>query len=191
MLQRFGQTQKPDDAHWAAWACVLAPDATKDWPKAVALAEKAAKSDPKSATYRTPWARSSTAPGGWRRRSSGSRRPTGWSETGRAKCPSPAYTWFFLAMAHHRLGHREEAKKWLDKAVAWTEKTIREADQGTTYLPWNRRLTLKLLREEAEALLKSAPASPSSKPAVKEKEKPRSRVHHGGTEITEKRRQTR
>jgi hypothetical protein len=67
---------------------------------------------------------------------------------------SPVYTWFFLAMAHHRLGHREEAKKWLDKAVAWTEKTIREADRGTTSLPRNRRLTLKLLREEAEAMMK-------------------------------------
>jgi tetratricopeptide (TPR) repeat protein len=86
---------------------------------------------------------------------------------------SPAYTWFFLAMVHHRLGHREEAKKWFGKAVAWTEKTIRDADQGTTDLPWNRRLTLKLLREEAEALLKPTQVSPSSKPAAKEKEKPK------------------
>jgi hypothetical protein len=88
---------------------------------------------------------------------------------------SPAYTWYFLAMAHHRLGHREEAKKWLDKAVSWTDKVFREADLGTADLSWSRRLTLKLLRDEAEALLKSTPASasPLPKPAVKEKEKPK------------------
>jgi ribosomal protein S18 acetylase RimI-like enzyme len=73
-------------------------------------------------------------------------------------------------MGHQRLGHREEAKKWLDKAVAWTEteKAMREADEGTADLPWNRSLTLKLLREEAEALLKSAPASQTPKIAPKE-----------------------
>ena len=50
MLQRFGQTDKAEDAHWVAWAWPL-HDATGDWPTAVALAEKAAKSDPKSASY--------------------------------------------------------------------------------------------------------------------------------------------
>ena len=56
-------------------------------------------------------------------------------------------------MAHHRLGHTAEAKQWLDKAVAWTDKTTTEADQGKADLPWNRRLTLKLLRDEATTLL--------------------------------------
>ena len=77
-LLGVGQTAKADDAHWAAWTCALAPDATKDWPKAVALAEKAAKSNPKSPSYLNTLAQSSTAPGDSRSRSSGSRRPTGW-----------------------------------------------------------------------------------------------------------------
>ena len=71
----------------------------------------------------------------------------------------PAYIWFFRAMAQHRLGHADEAKQWLDKAVAWTDKTFAEADQGTADLPWNRRLTLKLLRDEATALLGVTPAA--------------------------------
>ena len=33
-----------------------------------------------------------------------------------------AFDWFFLALAHHKLGHAEEAKKWYDKAVGWLEK---------------------------------------------------------------------
>jgi tetratricopeptide (TPR) repeat protein len=30
--------------------------------------------------------------------------------------------WFFLAMTHWKLGDRDEARKWYDKAVAWTDK---------------------------------------------------------------------
>jgi tetratricopeptide (TPR) repeat protein len=30
--------------------------------------------------------------------------------------------WFFLAMAHWRLGDKEQARKWYDKAVEWTDK---------------------------------------------------------------------
>jgi hypothetical protein len=84
---------------------------------------------------------------------------------------SPAYTWFFLAMTHHRLGHGEEAKEWLDKAVASTEKAMREADQGTAGLSWNRRLTLKLLRDEAAALLAADDTAPAEKEKTEEKPK--------------------
>jgi tetratricopeptide (TPR) repeat protein len=65
----------------------------------------------------------------------------------------PAYTGYFLAMAHHRLGHDEEAKKWLQKATAWTDKVLAEHEAGTSTLPWNRRLTHKLLREDAAGLI--------------------------------------
>jgi serine/threonine protein kinase len=30
--------------------------------------------------------------------------------------------WFFLAMAHWKLGHQEQARKWYDKSVLWVEK---------------------------------------------------------------------
>ena len=66
---------------------------------------------------------------------------------------SPAYTWYFLAMAHHRLRHEVEAGKWLQKANEWTDKVVTEHEEGTATLPWNRRLTFKLLREEAEGML--------------------------------------
>ena len=91
-------------------------------------------------------------------------------EPSEASNSSPAYTWFFLAMTQHRLGHAEEAKQWLDKAVAWTDKIFAEADQGTADLSWNRRLTLKLLRDEATALLGVTPPAvePAPEPAAKE-----------------------
>jgi hypothetical protein len=30
---------------------------------------------------------------------------------------------FFLAMAHWRLGHEDEARKWYDRAVEWMERS--------------------------------------------------------------------
>jgi tetratricopeptide (TPR) repeat protein len=177
MLQRFGKADKPDDTHWAAWTCALTPDTTSDWPQAVGLAEKAAKSDSKSISYANTWGavlyRAGRFDEALVRLSEADALAQQPSE---ALKSSPAYTWFFLAMAHHRLGDRDEAKLWLDKAVAWTDKAEREADEGTADLPWNRRLTLKLLRAEAAALL----GDPDKPPA----EKKREGNHHGGTENT-------
>ena len=33
-----------------------------------------------------------------------------------------AIDWFFLAMAHWQLRHKDEARTWFDKAVAWMER---------------------------------------------------------------------
>ena len=32
------------------------------------------------------------------------------------------FDWFFLAMAHWKLGNQEEARRWYDKAVEWTDE---------------------------------------------------------------------
>jgi hypothetical protein len=64
-----------------------------------------------------------------------------------------AYIGYFLAMAHHRLGHAEQARHWLDKASRQGERPKPAKTSGAPF-PWNRRLTLQLLRREAEQLLK-------------------------------------
>jgi len=56
-------------------------------------------------------------------------------------------------MAHHRLGHTAEAKKWFDQAVSYTDRALGDHAAGTTTLTWNRRLTLTLFRQEAAELL--------------------------------------
>jgi serine/threonine protein kinase/formylglycine-generating enzyme required for sulfatase activity/Tfp pilus assembly protein PilF len=57
------------------------------------------------------------------------------------------YTHLFLAMAHQRLGNAKEARQSLKQATD-------QIDQGKLAShPWNRRLTLQLLRSEAEALI--------------------------------------
>jgi len=178
ILEHFGQTEDPVAAEWAAWTCVLAPDAVADFSGPVALAEKAVQSDPKSSRYLKALGSILYRAG---RYEEAIQRLT---ESDRlVQDPDPesgsshAYTWFFLAMAHHKLGHDAEAKQWLDKAVGWLDNVMRRHDDGTgARLSWNRRLTLKLLRQEAEALVKPSGASgkPDTPPAEKEKsEKPR------------------
>jgi hypothetical protein len=59
-------------------------------------------------------------------------------------------------MAHHRQGNVKQAQEWFHKAVQWIQEVNWEdADQGParTSLSWNRRVTLRLLRQEAERLL--------------------------------------
>ncbi len=60
--------------------------------------------------------------------------------------------WLFLAMAHHRLKDRDEARRWLDKARVGTLRE--EAAPAGERAYWATRLRHRLLLEEAETLLK-------------------------------------
>ena len=60
------------------------------------------------------------------------------------------HDFLFLAMAHQRLGHGDEARKWLEKSGRAVEQAEGES--------WDQRLEMDLLKREAEALLKPPPA---------------------------------
>jgi tetratricopeptide (TPR) repeat protein len=55
-----------------------------------------------------------------------------------------SFDWFFLAMAHWRLGNRAEARTWFDRAVKWMERNKPRDDD------------LRRFRAEAEVLLREA-----------------------------------
>jgi len=40
-----------------------------------------------------------------------------------------ASDWFFLAMEHWHKGDKDEARKWFDKAVAWTKEKAPKNDK--------------------------------------------------------------
>jgi tetratricopeptide (TPR) repeat protein len=65
---------------------------------------------------------------------------------------SVAQDWAFLAMAHFRLGHRDEARRWLDRFRARPPV----ADPAKF---WNE-LEIRLLRSEAKAVVFDDPAFP-------------------------------
>jgi WD40 repeat protein/serine/threonine protein kinase/tetratricopeptide (TPR) repeat protein len=77
------------------------------------------------------------------------------------------HTWFYLAMAHHRLGHADLARRWLDKGVQGTEESLKSPAEppgkagktsGVIGPNWHRSLTLRLLRLEAEQLIHAPPS---------------------------------
>ena len=74
-----------------------------------------------------------------------------------------AYDWFFQAMARGQKGDKEQARKWFDKAVAWTKQKD----------PKNKEL-LGFWAEAAELLGQPGPAaSGPGAPASPTAEKPR------------------
>ena len=69
----------------------------------------------------------------------------------------------FLALTHHRLGHSNQAKHWLDKLVAYRPK------EGADFF-WDE-VDIRILRREAESLIRgsrhSAPPPIASEPTKK------------------------
>jgi hypothetical protein len=65
----------------------------------------------------------------------------------------------FLALAHHRLGHREEARRWMDKLATYRPK------EGADFF-WDE-VEIRILRREAEALILGS-RLPAPSPAASE-----------------------
>ena len=45
-----------------------------------------------------------------------------------------SFDWFFLAMAHWQLGHSDNARKWLAKAIEWMQKHRPKDDELRRFL---------------------------------------------------------
>jgi tetratricopeptide (TPR) repeat protein len=151
MLERFGQSDKPEIDHWVAWTAVLAPAAVADLNVPITLAEMAVAGDPQNSSFANSLGAALFRAGRFdeavQRLSAVS---TEWDKAAtKPTTYSAAYPWFFLAMAHQRLGHAEEGRQWLHKAVQQMDEETRNEN-----VLWNRRATLQLFRREAEELLK-------------------------------------
>lgn len=143
MLELYGRGENPANLHWAAWTCILVPEAVSDLSRPVQLAEMAVQSDPSNFTYVR------TLGAALYRAGTFEESLIRLQEVAHRMPPndSPGYAWFFLAMAHHQLGHDDEAQAWLEKAVAQAEVELQDNPA------WNRKFTFQLLREEAEAMI--------------------------------------
>jgi tetratricopeptide (TPR) repeat protein len=65
--------------------------------------------------------------------------------------------WLGLALAHRRLGHTDEARQWLEKAVLWLDTTRRDpaGRPGIRFMGMHAHdwLASLILRREAEKLI--------------------------------------
>jgi serine/threonine protein kinase/tetratricopeptide (TPR) repeat protein len=138
----------PESLNRLAWSLVAAAEVKERDPGlAVEIARKAVRLAPKSphilntlgvACYRT---------GDWK----GAIAALSRAEE-LAPDKSLGFNAFFLAMAHLQLGHKDEARMWYDRAVAWTEKHGPKNDD------------LWRFRAEAEQLMKKEPGKKPDRP---------------------------
>jgi tetratricopeptide (TPR) repeat protein len=159
MLERFGAA--------ATWTCTLSPASGADPERIVTLAENLlAKSS------RDHWHVNQLGAALYRagRFEDAVSRLT---EATELSChpyrTNMLHTWFFLAMAHHRLGHEEEACRWLDRAVQGSQEALKSPAgppeksgdaEGVIPPNWDRGLTLGLLRREAEQWIQAPGTRP-------------------------------
>jgi WD40 repeat protein/serine/threonine protein kinase/Tfp pilus assembly protein PilF len=164
MLQRFGSTEDSGIADAVARTCTLTADAVSDWSGPVTLSKKAVERRPDAVNYMI-------TRGAVLYRAGHVQQALQWltkaeplvQNAGRAT--SPAFVWFYLAMTHHQLGHPDEAKHFLDKAVQGMEKRPPDVGDAATPDPdWIRRLTLSLLSQETQLLLTTDPSQLSETP---------------------------
>ncbi len=158
MLDRSGQ--EPEAAYWTAWTCVLAADAAAEPARFVQLAESASARHQGEFDYLNTLGAACFRAG----RVDDALKNLSQAEAALKAKPDPrqavAYNWFYLAMTHHRLGRAEEARQWLARAVEESGRMLKEGPKNPASpnafepaVPWNRRLTLELLRREAEAMI--------------------------------------
>src|SRR5262249_42085615 len=151
MQEKFSTTLNADAAHYLVSTCVMGPDATADYLPLLRLAEKHAATGPKNWHYLQ-------ALGAARYRAGRFEAAVeAINNAGKAHANGGnAFNWLFLAMANHRLGHANEARQWLAKAVQWIEQATQGRVKDPYVAPplrWDHRLQLEVLRQEAETLL--------------------------------------
>jgi WD40 repeat protein/serine/threonine protein kinase/tetratricopeptide (TPR) repeat protein len=147
LRDRFEGTIYPWTAHEVARQCALGPDGAMEPERTVRLAEAAVQGSSESdkadalSTLGAALYRAGRYEYAIRR----------LEEAIQAR-PEHATGWAFLAMAHHRLGHREQALRWLGQL----HDRQRSADSTQS---WDE-LEVCLLCREAEALVLYDPAFP-------------------------------
>jgi tetratricopeptide (TPR) repeat protein len=131
--------ESPAANNGLAWFLATSPEpGLRDPAEAVRRAQMAVTAEPRSGSYRNTL--------GVARYCNGDPRGAlaDLEASMRLRDGGDSFDWFFLAMAHWRLGDRAKARLWFDRAVQWTDKHRPQHPE------------LRRFRTEAEALLAEA-----------------------------------
>lgn len=138
-------TAKPIEKHFAAWTCALLPDAVEDYSAAIALGRAAVEAEPTNPQFQNGLGAILVRAGMY-----AEAKPylEGIVNSAEREATSKTYTHYFLALTEHHLGQVDAARVQLKTA---NESADRELAASP---PWNRRLTIELLKSEATTLSK-------------------------------------
>jgi tetratricopeptide (TPR) repeat protein len=107
-----------------AWLLATCPDARfRDPRQAVALAKKAIGLDPKNPLYSNTLGVALYRAGNWKAAIAALDKSVERRQGG------DSFDWFFLAMAHWRLGRKDKARQWYDRAVQWMDRHQRTNEE--------------------------------------------------------------
>jgi tetratricopeptide (TPR) repeat protein len=100
-----------------AWTLVVSADPKlRDPARGIVLAQEVVEKAPKDGNLRNTLGVAYYRAGDWER------ALIALEKSAELRAGGDSFDWFFLAMTHWQLGHKEEARQWYDKAVAWMEK---------------------------------------------------------------------
>jgi tetratricopeptide (TPR) repeat protein len=160
MLKHFGRSPSPQTAYFTVVCCIRVPDAVADWTPLARWAEQTLAADAKDVDRLSVLGAVLYRAG----RFDEAARRLHQAEAAFQKTPVPsaawsiAYTWLFLALTHERLGHADQARQWLDRAV----REIDNPPAATAKMNrlWVRQQAFRLLRREAEQQLQGSTNGP-------------------------------
>jgi WD40 repeat protein/tRNA A-37 threonylcarbamoyl transferase component Bud32 len=158
-LERYGKRQEPSADNLIAWMCALSAEAMAEPERAVALAERAHRASPSMPVYLGTLGATMFRAGRYEDALRLLREATKLSNK------TDAYwEWLFLAMTERKLGHEDEARRWLAKADTWATPPTGPPGSGTQGLlsrSWDERVSFKFVRREAGSLLNVQPPDES------------------------------
>jgi eukaryotic-like serine/threonine-protein kinase len=148
MLERFETTEDGDTAANVLQVCVLRDDALADMARLLPLTRVA-----EPIWHWGTWVRGAAL-----YRAGRFEESVVCFETAAKMFRPRAWDWCFLAMAHHRLGHTEEARRCLVEAARWIDEANRvrlddPTGLGPVWGAWHEPVVYPLLLREAETLL--------------------------------------
>jgi WD40 repeat protein/serine/threonine protein kinase/Flp pilus assembly protein TadD len=159
-LKLFGEAKEPYHAYITIRAAVLAPDAVPDSALLVQLTKKAMNEPPSApmlftlgmAHYRAEQLNDAVA-----RLEEAVRVDPAWTHR-------TCVTGLALALVHHRLGHEEEAREWLERTVEQLERS-KHAKWPAVHFPAHPAdwVTCVILRKDAARLMGKAPVKNQAK----------------------------
>jgi tetratricopeptide (TPR) repeat protein len=154
MVDELGTTPDEDARFRFAWACAHGSSALNDLQIPLELAAKLVEENPDCAAYQCTLGALLYRAG----RFEEAVRPLSQSAVAFAINPSDQFSTLYpkllMAMVHWELGEVKKSQELFDEVQSQYDDAINSASS------WNRRATLQLLRDEAEALVSSDRARP-------------------------------
>ena len=158
MLETFADSAEPMAAQFTAWTCALAPEAVDDYAAPLKLAESAVEAEPENQQYLNSLGAIQLRAGLHEEALATFDKA---AAVGESDNTSSAYDYYFRALAEQALERTDAAKQSLATA---NELAAAELENETDPPAWNRKLTLELLRNEAEALIEPAQENDQHEP---------------------------